>query len=549
MSSILSIFNIGKLSLFAQQRALSVISHNIANVNTPGYSRQNAVLETTIPADTRPGQVGTGVQVGEIRRLVDQFVEDQLTSEQSNLGRFDITRSLLSRVEAVFSDSQGTGISQSLTDLFAAVQDVSNNPQGRAERVALLGRAETLAQRLTAADSQLGRIQSDVNRDIGGTITDINAMASEIASLNMEINRAELRGQQANDLRDTRGVLIKKLAENIDITTFEDGGGQLTVMVGGGKPLVEGNQAFPLRGVVDPDNAGFLSVVYDLGANTTVDMASSIGNGRLKGLLDLRDTTIPGYLDQLDQLAAGIINELNQQHRVGYGLDGSTGNDFFGPLAPTARSLSTNTGSGLVTVTVATPASLTFAGYQLSFAGGNYTIANGATGASATAAYSDPTTITFEGLSVTVTGAPAAGDVFTLSAHRGAAASMTLAVSDPLAVAASSSAAGVPGDNANAVLLARIQDKAVTALGSVTLHAFYGGLTGEVGTDSQAAQRSLTAQKVIDEQLGRMREETSGVSLDEEMTNLIKFQRAFEASARIITMADELLQTLLELKR
>ncbi|MFZ5861397.1 MAG: flagellar hook-associated protein FlgK [Nitrospirota bacterium] len=549
MSSIFSIFNTGKLSLFAQQRALSVTSHNIANVNTPGYSRQNPVFETTTPADDRPGQIGTGVQVGEIRRLVDQFVEDQLTSEQSSLGRFDVTRSILSRVESVFADSRGTGVHQALTDFFAAVQDVSNNPQGRAERVALLARADTLAQRITAANSQLRQIQADVNRDVAGTIADINAMASRIASLNEEINRAELRGQHANDLRDARGVLINQLAEQIDINTFEDAGGQMTVMVGGGKPLVEGNQAFPLRGAADPDNAGFLDVVFDPGTGTTFDMMSSITDGRLKGLLDLRDSTIPGYLDQLDQLAAGLVNEINQQHRAGFGLDGSTGNDFFGPLAPTARALSANTGSGAVTVTVATPSALTFDAYQLSFAGGNYTITNTATGASATAAYSDPTTIGFEGLSVAVTGAPAAGDVFTLSAHAGTAAAMSVALSDPDEVAASSSAAGVPGDNGNAVLLARIQDQAVTALGSVTMHAFYSGLTSDVGTDAQAAQRSLSAQQIIEEQLGRMREETSGVSLDEEMTNLIRFQRAFEASARLITMADELLQTLLEIKR
>ncbi|MBI3608257.1 MAG: flagellar hook-associated protein FlgK [Nitrospirae bacterium] len=549
MASILGILNIGKLALFAQQRAISVTSQNIANVNTPGYSRQEAVLETTTPANDQPGQIGTGVQVGEIRRLVNRFVDNQVTSEQSNLGRFDIERSILSRVESNFNDAQGTGIHQALTDFFAAVQDLSNNPQGRAERVTLLARADTLAQRVKGTDAQVQQILKDLNSEIVGTVTDVNALASQIADLNNEIGRAEMAGQHANDLRDTRGRLLNDLAQKIDIRTFEDNLGQTTVMVGGGKPLVEGNHAFALRAVGDPDNSGFSQIRYDPGTGTTFDLTSSIGGGRLKGLISLRDNVIPGYVNQLDQLAAGVINEVNQQHRAGYGLDGSTANNFFNPLAPTSEGLSTNTGSGVVSVAVATPASLTFDPYQLSFAGGSYTLQNLTTGTTATGIYSNPTTVTFEGLSVTITGAPGAGDTFALSAHKGSAGSMAVALSDPDKIAAASSAAGVPGDNRNAVLLAQLQDKAVTALGGATLHGFYSGFIGDVGSEAQSAQRSVKAQEIIGEQLDRMRGETSGVSLDEEMTNLIKYQRAFEASARLITVADDLLKTILSMKQ
>lgn len=549
MSSIFGIFNISRLALFAQQRAISVVSHNIANVNTPGYSRQEAVLETTAPANDRPGQVGTGVQVAAIRQVVDRFVEAQITAEQSNLGRFDVERSTLSRVEASFNDAQGTGIHQALTDFFAAVHDLANNPQGRAERVALLARAETLAQRVNTTDGQVRQVLTDLDAEIAGTLTDINALASQIADLNQQISRAEMGGQRANDLRDARTQALNQLAKHIDIRTFENESGQVTVMVGGGRPLVEGNQALTLRGVADPDNAGFLNVELDPGTGTTVDLTSSIANGRLKGLLNLRDVVIPGYLNQLDQLAAALINEVNQQHRLGFGLDGSTGNDFFAPLAPTADASSTNTGTATVSVAVASPASLTFAAYQLSFSGGSYTIRNLESGATTTGAYSDPTTVTFEGLSVSISGAPADGDAFAVSAHRGSARSMAVALADPDAVAAAASAAGVPGDNGNAVLLARLQDRAVAALDGSTLQGFYSGLIGEVGSDAQSAQRNLQAQEIIGQQLDQMRGAVSGVSLDEEMTRLIMYQRAFEASARLITVADELLQAILEIKR
>ncbi len=547
MPSIFGIFNIGKLALFANQRALSVVSQNIANINTPGYSRQDAVLQSTEPVNSSPGQIGTGVQVTEIRRMFDQFIQDQLTSEQSNLGRFDVEQGTLSRVESVFNDSQGTGLSQSLSDFFAAIHDVANNPQGIAERSALLEKTKTLASQFTTANGQLQQIRKDLNGEIQGVIGEINTEATQIADLNSQIRQAEIAGQNANDLRDQRDNLLNSLAEKIDITTIKGDFGQVSVLIGGGKPLVEA-KAYTLRGVADADNSGFLNVVLDPGNGATTDVTASITGGRLKGLINLRDNVVPGYINQLDQMAAAVVNEVNQQHQIGYGLDGSTGNNFFSPLAPAATGLSSNTGTETVSASVNNPALLTFDPYQLTFAGGNYTVRNLTTGASTTAAYVNPTTVTFEGLQIVINGAATNGDTFNISAHQGAAGSMALAISDPNKIAASSSANGVPGDNSNALLLAQLQDKAVTGLGGTTFHDFYSQYIGQIGSQSQSAQRTLTAEKVINQNLTNQRGEVSGVSLDEETTNLIKFQRAFEASARLITLADQLLQTILDIK-
>ncbi len=548
MSSIFGILNIGKLALSAEQKALSVTSQNIANVNTPGYARQEAVFETTVPLDGAPGQVGTGVRIGEVRRMIDLFIESQVTAGASNLGRLEVDQRTLSRIEALFSDAEGTGIGKTLSEFFAALQDLANHPQGAAERTALLEQSKTLAARFVSIDTEMRQIQKDLDGEIKGVIGDVNDLATRIADLNGEIARAELSGQKANDLRDERGRLLNDLSGKIEIQSFENDRGEVSVFIAGGKPLVESNNASLLRAVPNGDNNGFSGVVFDSGGST-VDITASLAGGRLKGLVDLRDNTIPGYIDRLDQLAAGMVNEVNRQHRVGFGLDGSTGRDFFSPLAPTVLGQSANTGVSTVTATVNDPSLLTFDSYRLTFAGGNYTVQNLRTGASATGVYADPTTVLFEGLQVNITGAPAAGDRFDLSAHQGTAGSMGVALTDPNRVAASSSSAGVPGNNGNALLLAQLQEKGVTGFSGATVQEFYSRFVGEVGVRSQSAQRSLSAEKVIQEQLSNRREEVSGVSLDEEMANLIKFQRAFQAAARLITTADELFQTLLGMKR
>ncbi len=549
MAGIPEIFNIGRSALFSNQKALQVTSQNIANVSTPGYSRQEAVFSATNPINGQPGQIGTGVEIGEIRRVVDRFVEDQLISGESALGRLQTEEGILRRIESVFSDSQGTGLNRAFNEFFAALNDVSNNPQDHSARVALLEQAEVFVQRLRITDRQFQTIRTDVNKETIAVINEINVIVPKIGELNVQIKQAEFSGQHANDLRDERQLLLNDLAKKIDIKTIEDAFGQTTVFVGSGKTLVEGNVTASLSALADADNDGFVTVLFDPGTGATSDLTSSITDGRLKGLIDIRDQILPGFINTLDRLVGGTINELNQQHRVGFGLDGTTGNNFFGPLNPSASGLTANTGTAVVGVTVSNAAALSLNPYVLSFTGGNYTLSNSTTGASTTGAYADPTTVTFEGLDVAISGAPVAGDQFRVSAHKGSAAAISVTQSDPNKVAAASTAAGVPGDNANALLIAAIQNKAVTALGGNTLQGYYSGLTSDVGARAQTAQRHAEVELTIHAQLFDLRESVSGVSLDEEMTNIIRFQRAYEASARLITLADELYQTVLGMLR
>lgn len=459
-----SLFDIGKSALSAAQRRTMVTGHNIANVNTPGYSRQEPILQENRPLNDQPGQVGSGVQVAEIRQQVDRVVEDSLLRSGSALGAFDAARGWLLRVQDSMGTSGEQGLGATINEFFQAWQDVSTNPADLTARTVLLSRATSLAQLFNQTTADLDRQRQGIDAEVGQTITDINALSVKIADLNQEISLAESRGQLANDLRDQRRQLLGALSEQIEISTIEDGTGQVTVFVGKGHQLVERGQAYQLVGVPDPGNSGLLDVRYNGGGGASVDLTSSTGGGRLKAILDVRDQQIPTAQGSLDSLAAAMVAGINLQHRSGFGLDGSTGQDFFLAGGVTART-------------------------------------------------------------------------------------MAVALTDGRTVAASSTAAGVPGNNANAIAVSALQSQTVASLGGQNFNQYFNSIVTTIGTKTQAAQRDFDAQEIIHEHLEARRAEISGVSVDEELVQMMQSQRAFQAASRVIIVADEMLQTLLTLKR
>ncbi len=519
MSSIYDIFNIGKHGMMAQQTAMQVTSHNLANVNTAGYSRQEVVFTEGMPLNSSPGQLGTGVDATAIKRKYDSFIEGQLTGNREALGNLDVQRGAMSKIENLFYDSNGTGINTLLSQFFNSLQDLSANPAGTAERGSILSSAGVLADAMNSAYSSLEQLQKDLNSQVKQTVADINDLSEQIAAINSQIQRAENAGQNANDFRDMRGRLLNELAELIDIQYFEDQSGQMTVIGGGMATLVEKGNSWELDTKSDPDNHGYYDIVFSPDNSNILDLTDNISNGRIKGFLTIRDTETHDAMDELDRLAASIANEINQVHRGGYGLDGSTGINLFSPSFETGdvlsqdvgsiRAQSTNTGTGSLAVTIGDPSELTYNNYEISFSGGNYTITNTGTNTSASAAYVNPATFTFEGLSVTISGSFAEGDEYFISAHK--------------------------------------NTDALTLDGSASFSSYYGSVVGRIGNKAQYINNSHAAQEFSSEQLRKMRESVSGVSIDEEMTNLMKYQLAYEASARLVTIGDELLDTLLRM--
>jgi flagellar hook-associated protein 1 len=464
MSNIYGLLSIGQSALLTQQKAIDITGNNIANVNTPGYSRQRLNIKQNSPVRIDNQTISTGVTADTgIQRFYDQFLSAQLNGENENLGRWEAQKQALEKAELMFNDSEGNGLSNAMSEFWNSWQDLSNNPSGVAERTSLISAGQYLATTFNQTYNNLKDLQGDIDTHVTNIVGDVNEMADRIAELNRKVSQVEVTGHNANDFRDERDQLVLELSKLIDIQSFEDGSGNINVSVGNGKPLVDGTATWDLS---TADNGGVQDVFWQASDGTTVNITGQLSSGELKGWMYTRDDSIDDYLTRLDTLSTNIISQVNTLHAAGTTLDSTTTTsvDFF-------------TGSGAVDIGVN----------------------------SAIEANSD-------------------------------------------LIAAASAGEGLPGGNSTAIAIANLQT-AATMTGSSTFDEYYNSLVGKVGADVQAANFSQNHQLTMVENLKQYRQEVSGVSLDEEMVNLIQFQQAYNAAAKLITTADEMVDTLMGMVR
>lgn len=538
--SLFGLFDIAKSAIFASQTALTVTSHNIANVNTPGFTRKEALFAVANPVALSGNLLGSGVTITGIKRYYDQFIQTQLWGQYQNYGRSSTLNQTLSQIEQIFNEAKNIGLAAPLTDFFNAWQEIATNPEGFAQRSVLLQKANALV----SVAKQMERGMTDNLESINDTIDTIaervNSIASEIAAINGKIVQIEAGSQveNANELRDQRDVLINELSTLVDFSSYEDENGSMTIMVGM-RNLVSGETTNSLS---TGTNEGGDKDLYLDGMNIT----ENVKKGQLGGLISVRDNIRTNSLDGLRRLIASIISETNILHRAGYGLDGTTGNDFFTPLQLSTRDFSPGAD---MTATITDPAQLTLDEYTIQFdASGNYLVYNKQTGALVTSStYVSGNPISFDGINIVVTGTVTPNDKFTVSPLTNVIKNFGVAITDEQKIAAALSDTTLPGDNSNALLIAQLSENAQANLGGATFSSYYKGLVSTIGSMSKAASDSLTFDDNLLSELNNRRESLSGVSLDEEATNLIKFQRSFEAGAKMIQVTDELLQTLLDL--
>jgi len=539
--SLLNIMNIGKSALFANQAAINVTGHNISNVNTSGYTRQSVILEIATPAANSAGYLGRGVTIAGVQRSYARFIEGQLLGQEQSLGKSTAMDEVLSQVEQVFNDSAGLGLSESLQAFFDSWESLASDADDTAQRTVLLSDAESLVSTAKQMEKDLLETIGEINDEIADIADQVNTIARKIAALNEQIAKIEAgdSGKTANDLRDSRGSLLTELGKLVEFSTVEDSDGSVTVMVGM-RNLVAGTRVNEMTTAADGQG--------DLGVSIEgMDITSRIDKGRLSGLVDSRTAIESGPLMQLRKLAAALTVEVNAIHSAGYGLDGVTGRDFFSAL--TLSSTDSSAGAGVTSATITDPSALTLSEYDIAIgAGGAYTVTNRETGAAVqTGTFSSGAAITFDGISVTLTGTVAAGDSFSVSPLTGAVSNFAVALSGTSQIAASSGSATLPGDNTNALRLAALADSGVSSLGDATFSEYYAGIVSSVGSMAADASDLRTFDANLQSELAGQRDSASGVNLDEEATNLIVYQRGFEAAARLITVADELIQTVLGL--
>jgi len=576
MSGIYGVLQTGMRSLLAQQRGIEVTGHNIANVNTPGYSRQTINLETTTPVLTSQGMIGTGVTARESQRVYDQFVGVQIANENEELGRWDAQKTALERVEIVFDESSDSGLSKTMGEFWNAWQDLVNNPSGNVERVALLSKSETLAFEFQNTYNSLTPLQDDLDISIAATVDEITLKAAEIATLNQKIIESEGGDVHANDFRDARDLAVKDLSLMIDVTTYEESSGSINVTLRDGSSLVRGANTSELSTMVN--DSGHKDVVW--ASDPTVSINSTISGGKLKGWIEVRDVIIPEYKKNMEDLVNGIKGVESTEVVTG-AASALSGGEYFTISSPTTGYYVwyTKDGTGtdpapggtgikveiLATDTAAQVASKTAAAIA-NVADFDVSVTGGATIAIANVVAGDVTDSADNDTGFTIAKRIDGGDGVN-SLHRngfdlngvsgGDFFSGTLAgnnfevdaaiAADVNKIAASGTAAGAPGDNANAIAIAELQNALTMKSNTTTFDDYYNSMVSSVGNEVQHAGMSYDHHAAMVSHLENYRESISGVSLDEEMVNLIQFQLGYDAAAKLISTTDEMLQTLMNM--
>ncbi len=548
--------NLATLGLFAQKSAMQVVGNNVANVNTPGYSRQTANLSAKSASSGYSfGQIGIGVSVTDITRTLNQHLNDQITSQTTEQSTWQEKTVMLQRVEGILNETPTTGMSHLINNVFKAWQDLNNDPLNMGARASVLSQSSNMANLVQNMDKNLNQVQTDANLAVSATVDKINSLSAQIVTLNNKVQLVEAAGNNANDFRDKRDTVLNELATLIDITSYEQSNGQLFVQTRSGTALVTGSTSFNLQVRANGNNNSYYSVDWNNGQGVTTDITAKIQGGKLQSYIDMRDNVVPGYREKLDTLAGGFIHAINQQHQQGYGLDRSSGNNFFDALTGGITSNRDNTGTASGTITISDSSLVTRDNYTISFTSPtSYTVTNRGTGNSeGTFTYTAGSPLSFftsVGLNVSLTGTPAAGDSFIAGATVGAAGKMAVntSIQQNLAKIAASSD-GTKADNSNAQSIVNLQltgqiggYSAAAGSGAFTFTQYYTTLVSAVGTDTAFSNTNFNNNDNLLINLKNQREGISGVSLDQEMADLIRFQQAYTGASKVIQTINQMMQ-------
>ena len=582
------VFNIAKDALIAERYSMDVTAHNIANVDTPGYSRQDPVMAARTPENVKGLNFGTGADIASITRNSDQLLENRLMKQKSSLLSSEEMTSYLQVLEGVFNENTDTSISVLLSDFWNQWHEISTNPSGSTERIALFEHSTLLSEQFLTLDEQMSQMTVDLTKSVSAGIDKVNQITAEIAETNRKITGLEL-DQPAGDLRDKRNMLISELSEYLDINTFEQANGTLTVVSARGAILVQGDSSYDLKmGGVDGDR-----VLWQSSGGIQVDITDQISNGKINGWLDMRDEVLKQTRLDLDAMVKEFVWMVNGQHSQGVGFKlfepGATlmgtyqtstnlGDLPFGDriqFVPNGFNLwiEDRTGVNPVMDPVAIDLSGLDASSTLSDLATEINNQIAAAGLAGVTADGSGTSLAFTadndhafGFSEDTSNILAALGVNTFfDGYSTGSIHVNDTLTDVEYIAAGridSSGNHSPGDNNNAMAVAdlqfattsieqwivdRVNGNTVVNVTS-TIENYYHGLVGGIGLTSSTVSRSMGFHEEMVTELQEMRDAISGVSLDEEMTNLIKYQHAYASAAKLVTVADELLQTLLDMK-
>ena len=634
-----SILGAGQSALSAAQAGLVTTGHNIANVNTPGYSRQVVVQSASAGQDIGVGFIGKGTEVSTIRRVFNEFLYNQVVAGETTKGAIDSYYAQIKQIDNMLADAS-SGVSSAMQEFFEGVQDVAANPGSAASRQAMLSSAEAMAARFKSIGGRLDEMRQSINGQITTSIGAINTYAQQIASLNDAIEKAQGtagEGKPANDLLDQRDQVIAELSKEVKVSVVKQGN-SYNVFMGSGQALTVGTQVFKIQAAPIQTDASELQLAYVSNGTLTRIPDTSITGGRLGGLLEFRSKSLDPAQNALGRIAIGLAETFNAQHRLGQDQTGALGGGFFTSGSPRVNQNTANTGTGAVTAAITDASQLTTSDYRISFtsatgdfvvtrvsdnkrfpdpgtyttfpqtidgitinspsamgdfdlndefliqptrggatgfdvelndikniaaaapirtaaasgntgtatvsagvvtpplnanlqqpvtitfnANGTYNVTGTGTGNPVNQAYTSGGNITYNGWTIQISGTPAAGDTFTIDPNTG----------------------GV-GDNRNALLLAGLQTSN-TLEGGQTYQNAYTHMVSQVGNKTHELEVTGKAEAKLLAAAVQAHQAESGVNLDEEAANLMRYQQAYQAAAKVMQTASQLFDLLLDL--
>ncbi len=369
------VLGISVSGLLASQRNLSTTSHNIANANTDGYSRQRVDVVARTPQARANGAVGTGVIVSNVGRVYDEFVAGEVRDNTSSSTAFNINHQYTSQVDNLLSDPNA-GLAPSLQSFFAAVNGVADDPSSASARQVLVSEANSLSERFNYLDDRFNTIRKGVNQDVHNMVGEASEIADSIAKLNDTVVKArEIGGNTPSDLLDQRDRLVEKLASLVSVRVAEQEDGRLNVFMGNGQALVIGSVASELKaqnGRNDPDE---VEIVFKSGNGAESVITRFLTGGKLGGLLEFRRGILDASQNELGRIAIGIAKTFNDQHRLGMDINNDLGENFFfasDERTPKVLPHSRNEGDTLLGAEITDIDKLTISDYELIYREGQY---------------------------------------------------------------------------------------------------------------------------------------------------------------------------------
>ncbi|RUL62993.1 flagellar hook-associated protein FlgK [Dyella dinghuensis] len=623
-----SLLNIGISGLNAAQVALATVSNNIANASTSGYSEERVDQVETIGGESNSQYtIGSGVDVVAVQRAYSQFLTTALWSSNSNLQAATTTSNLTSTLNSAFSGSGN--LQTALDNLYSGFSSVANSPSSSSVRQSVLGDASSLTSVYNTLGQQLSQQSSQVNQQIGDTVTSINGLTSQIATLNQQI-LASGSNSNPNSLLDQRDQLIQQLAGFTGISTATDSNGSIAVYTSSGDTLVSGAQSYALASGPNQYDPGSTDV-FDTSGN---DITSQLSGGSLGALVSYRNTVLEPAQNALGQSAIALASSVNAQQADGLNLNGQQGQAIFSVGSPDVLPSSTNAGSASVSASISDVSQLTTSDYILRYTGSG-TGTNGwslstTTGQSVALTANSNGSLSADGLTLNVSGTAQTGDSYEIEPTRNASTSLTVSMTDPNGIAAAAALAGTAatantgtatvssvsvtnssnanllsgatvtfgaggaytitdgagntttgtytsgqpitadgwslslsgtpasGDsftvaantnglnsNANALALAGLADSGVLDGGKTSVVDSYSNLTTQVGDAGSLATSDLTTQTNLYNEAASNQQSLAGVNLNTEAASLVQYQQAYQASAQVISTAQQLFTSLI----